>query len=152
MSSKIYITLAVGCGLAVAVGLHAQQPAPTQQPARTQQPAAKPASAANPFPEDTSSVPVVPISREPAAAPASAPTGGEGSGSTSLLKNDSDPAHSPDDPVPDSSADSGFSSSLTGSNDINIPDEPKQPGKHGKANAPTEVVHQETAKEDENVG
>lgn len=151
MSSKIYITLAVGCGLAVAVGLHAQPPAQRQQPSQTQQPATKPASAANPFPEDTSSVPVVPTSREPAAVPAPAPSG-EGAGTTSLLKNDSDPVHSPDDPVPDSPANSGFSSSLTGANDVNIPDEPKQPGKHGKANAPSEVVHQETAKEDENVG
>ncbi|HEY2466602.1 MAG TPA: tetratricopeptide repeat protein [Terracidiphilus sp.] len=153
MSSKIHIALAIGCGLAASVGLLAQQPAqPEQKPAQTQQPAPtqKPPTAANPFPEDTTSVPVVPTSGEPAAAPPSAPSG-ESAGSTSLLKNDSDPVHSPDDPAPDSSADSGFSSSLTGANDVNIPDDVK-PGKHGKAGAPNGVIHQETAKEDEDVG
>jgi tetratricopeptide (TPR) repeat protein len=154
MGSRIHIALALGCGLAAAVGLYAQS-SPKQKPAqqqnlpRQQQPAQKPPTDANPFPEDTTSVPVVPTNGEPAAAPApAAAPSGEGAGTTSLLKNDSDPVHSPDDPTPDSSADSGFSSSLTGANDINIPDEVK-PTKRGK---PNEVVHSETAKEDEDVG
>jgi tetratricopeptide (TPR) repeat protein len=66
------------------------------------------------------------------------------------LKNDADPAHSPDDPVPDDSEQTGFSSSLAGTNDINIPDDVK-PGKHRKSGEPSEAVHQETAKEDEDV-
>ena len=149
----------VGCALAVAVGLHAQSaPAPQQQP--QQQPAQKPPAQrppdqkppaqANPFPEDTTSVPVVPANGEPAAATPPPAASSETTTTTSLLKNDSDPVRSPDDPTPDTSADTGFSSSLAGSNDVNIPDEEK-PGKHRKLDVP-EKVHQETAKEDEDVG
>lgn len=154
MSSRIYIALGFGCGLAIAVGLLAQQPnrpAPQQKPAPAQQPAQKQPTEANPFPEDTTSVPVVPTSGEPAPAPPPAAAAGENAGSTSLLKNDSDPVHSPDDPPPDASGDSGFSSSLTGANDVNIPDDAEKPGKHRKLAAP-EKVHQETAQEDEDVG
>ena len=150
MGSKIYIALAFGCALAVAVGLHAQQPAPSQQKPAQQQPAQKPPAAANPFPEDTTNVPVVPTNGEPAAAPPPAASG-ESAGTTTLLKNDTDPVHSPDDPPADSSADSGFSSSLSGSNDVNIPDEEKPAAKHRKLAAP-EKTHQETTKEDEDVG
>ena len=153
MSSKIHIALVVGCSFAPSVSLHArpQQPAQTQQPAQRQQqkPAQKPTEA-NPFPADTANVPVVPTNGQPAAPPPTAPTG-ESPTTTTLLKNDSDPARSPDDPTPDSSAESGFSSSLAGTNDVNIPDE-ERPGKHGKANGPKDAVHQETAKEDEDVG
>lgn len=157
MKQRIHIALAFGCALCVAVGLRAQSTPPAQQakpPASQpqQQPAQKPSSAANPFPEDTTNVPVVPTNGEPAAA-APAATGDSGALSTSLLKDDADPVHSPDDPPPGaSSADGGFSSSLTGANDVNIPDEPKTTGRHGKNGEPNEVVHQETAKEDESVG
>jgi tetratricopeptide (TPR) repeat protein len=59
--------------------------------------------------------------------------------------------HSPDDPPPGASnSGDGFSSSLTGANDVNIPDEPR-PSKHGKK-SDEPVVHQVTAKEDEDVG
>ena len=152
MGAKIHIALAVGCGLVIAVGLHAQAspPAAQQKPAPQQQPAQKPPTQANPFPEDTSNVPVVPTNGEPAPAPPAA-SNGEGAGTTSLLKNDTDPVHSPDDPTPGSSADSGFSSSLAGTNDVNIPDEPR-PDKRGKSGRPNAVVHEETAKEDEDVG
>lgn len=147
MSSKIHISLAVG--FAIAIGLPAQQqPAPPQpqKPVPVQQ---KPPADANPFPEDTTSVPVVPTHAEPAAEPAPEPSS-ESAANTSLLKNDTDPVHSPDDPPPDASADSGFSSSLAGSSDVNIPDEEK-PGKHRKLDVP-DAIHQETAKEDEDVG
>lgn len=130
-----------------------QPPASPQQPAGTQQqaPAQKPSSNANPFPEDTNSVPVVPTTGEAAPVPPPA-VNEESAGTTSLLKDDSDPVHSPDDPPPGASdSDSGFSSSLTGTNDVNIPDEMK-PGKHGKKADEPPVVHQETAKEDEDVG
>ena len=57
-------------------------------------------------------------------------------GTTSLLKDDTDPVHSPDDPPPGASAsDSGFSSSLTGSSDVNIPDEAKPTGHRKLARA-----------------
>jgi hypothetical protein len=159
MKLKFHITIAVGCGLVATVGLFAQSqppqqkpPASAQPPASTQpqQPAQKPPADANPFPEDTNNVPVVPTSGEPAPAPPPAAGNDESAGTTSLLKDDTDPVHSPDDPPPGASdSDSGFSSSLTGANDVNIPDEPKT-GKHRKGDEP--AVHQETAKEDEDVG
>lgn len=148
MSSKIYITLALGCAAALTVGSHAQSTAPAQQQNPAQQQQQKPPTEANPFPTDTTNVPVVPTGGEPAPPVPAAPSG-EGAGTTSLLKNDTDPVHSPDDPPPGSSSDSGFSSSLTGTNDVNIPDE-ERPGKHGKLQQP--AIHQETAKEDEDVG
>jgi hypothetical protein len=148
MKLNSHIALAVGCGLVAAVGLLGQSTPPQQKPpANTQQ--QKPPAEANPFPTDTNNVPVVPTSGEPAPAPPAAGNE-ENAGTTSLLKDDTDPVHSPDDPPPDvSGSDSGFSSSLTGANDINIPDEPR-PGKHKKGDEP--AVHQETAKEDEDVG
>lgn len=148
MKLRIHIALAVGCGLYGAVGLLAQSspPSPQQKAPAQQQPAQKPPAQSNPFPEDTTSVPVVPTTSEPAAAPA-APPAGESAGTTSLLKDDTDPVHSPDDPVGDSGSD-GFSSSLTGAGDVNIPDEDRT-GKHGRATQP--AVHQVTAKEDEDV-
>lgn len=152
MGSKIHIAFLVGCGLAVAVGLSAQSnpPAQQQKPAPgQQQPAPKP-NDANPFPEDTSNVPRIPTGNEPAPPPPpAADNEGEAATTTTLLKNDTDPAHSPDDPPPDASSD-GFSSSLSGSNDVNIPDEEK-PTKHRKLTGP-DKVHQETAQEDEDVG
>jgi tetratricopeptide (TPR) repeat protein len=158
MKLRFHIALGIGCGLIAAVGLSAQstqQPAQPQQKApanaQPQQPAQKPPAAANPFPEDTNNVPVVPTNGESAPAPPPAAAGEENAGTTSLLKDDTDPVHSPDDAPPGASgSDSGFSSSLTGTNDVNIPDEMK-PGKRArKTDEPP--IHQETAKEDEDVG
>jgi hypothetical protein len=153
MKLKFHIVLGLGCGLIAAAGVHGQSTPPAQQkppPSTQQQPGQKPPENANPFPEDTNNVPVVPTSGEPAPAPPAAPNI-ETAVSTGLLKDDIDPVHSPDDPAPDASgSDSGFSSSLSGSNDVNIPDEAKPTG-HRKLNAP-DTVHQETAKEDEDVG
>jgi hypothetical protein len=132
--------------------LYAQStPPPAQKPSPTQQQSAqKPAGGSNPFPEDTNSVPVVPMG-EGSAPAAPAADSGESAGTTNLLHDDTDPVHSPDDPPPGASdSDIGFSSSLTGANDVNIPDETR-PGKHGK-NKDEALVHQVTAKEDEDVG
>jgi hypothetical protein len=143
-----HIALAVGCGLIATVGLLGQSTPPQQKPPASTQPQ-KPPAESNPFPADTNNVPVVPTSGEPAPAPPVA-ANEESAGTTSLLKGDTDPVHSPDDPPADASgSDSGFSSSLTGANDVNIPDEPR-PGKHKKGDEP--AVHQESAKEDEDVG
>src|SRR5712671_4886208 len=106
MKLKSHIALAVGCGLVAAVSLHSQSTPPAQQPkppASTQQPAntQKPPTESNPFPEDTNNVPVVPTNGEPGAPPPPPPVANEGSAmSTSLMKSDSDPVHSPDDPLP----------------------------------------------------
>lgn len=155
MKRTIQIKFALGCCLASipvvsAQWAPAQSPAQAKPPANGQQtPAQKPGSDANPFPEDTTNVPVVPTTAQPAAVPA-APSGNGGSGTTSLLRDDTDPIKSPDDPVAGSSdSDSGFSSSLQGADDVKIPSEPEKPGKHKKPDEPT---HQETAKENETVG
>ena len=151
MKLRFHIALGLGCGLIAAAALHAQSAPPPQKPGPSQQqPAQKPPAQSNPFPEDTNNVPVVPLSEGTAPAPAAPATErGESAGTTSLLHDDTDPAHSPDDPQPGASGSDGFSSSLNGSNDVNIPDEPR-PGKHGK-NGDEPLVHQVTAKEDEDV-
>jgi hypothetical protein len=147
MKCTTHIALTLGCGLITGVGLLAQSAPPAQQP---RPPAQQPApSQSNPFPEDTSNVPVVPTRPRPAPAPAIAPEA-EGAERTSLLNNDTDPVHSPDDAVTGDSSADGFSSSLAGSGDINIPDEDR-PDKHRRSQKEP-VVHQVTAKEDEDVG
>ena len=149
MKLSIHIALAVGCGLIAGVGLCAQStPGQQQKSPAQQQPTQKSPAEANPFPEDTNNVPVVPTTAEPAPAPAVLPSAA-GAGTTSLLKSDTDPVHSPDDPVQDDSASQGFSSSLAGTGEVNIPDE-ERPDKHGRM--PQPAVHSETAKEDESVG
>lgn len=144
------MALGFGCGLMAATVLHAQSSPPPQKPSSSQQQPAQKPGESNPFPDDTNTVPVVPLTE--GAAPATpAAESGESAGATSLLRNDTDPAHSPDDPPPGSSdSNNGFSSSLTGAGDVNIPDETR-PTKHGKKNDEP-VVHQESAKEDEDVG
>jgi hypothetical protein len=151
MNFRAYIALTVGCGVIAAAGLLAQAAPPIQQqkpPA--QQPTQKPAES-NPFPEDTTKVPVVPTTEQPAPPPPASAGENTGAESTSLLKDDNDPVHSPDDPVgsADTSAD-GFSSSLAGSGDVNIPDEDR-PDKHRRGQAQP-LPKQVTAKENEDVG
>jgi Tetratricopeptide repeat len=123
----------------------------TNSPASTQRPPSqrpKP-SESNPFPEDTTTVPVVPTNAEPATLGAPAPSSAD-SGTTSLLGEDSDPIHSPDDVNTSSSgSDSGFSSSLQGIDDVRPPADIEKPGKHQKLQP---APHQETAKEDEDIG
>jgi len=148
MKYTTHIALTVGCGLIAAVGLLAQTAPPTQQQKPpVQQPAP---SQSNPFPDDTTNVPVIPTTAQAAAPPASSAAEDGGAGSTSLLKNDKDPVHSPDDPVESDTGADGFSSSLAGSGDVNIPDEDR-PDKHRRSQKEP-VVHQVTAKEDESVG
>ena len=147
MKLRTNIALMVGCGLISAAGLAAQANSPSQQ----QKPPAQMPTESNPFPEDTSKVPVVPTTAQPAAAPPSSASESSGAETTSVMKNDSDPVHSPDDPVDNgSSGADGFSSSLTGSGDVNIPDEDRL-DKHGRSKREP-VVHQVTAQEDESVG
>jgi tetratricopeptide (TPR) repeat protein len=157
MKRRIRIKFALGCCLA-AVPMASTRPAPAQAPVKAkpaangqQAPAQKPGADANPFPEDTSTIPVVPTTAQPASIPLPPSETGKGnSETTSLLHEDTDPIKSPDDPVAGSSdSDGGFSSSLQGSDDVKIPTEPEKPGKHKKPDEPT---HQETAKEDESVG
>ena len=149
MTLRTTIALTLGCGMISAVSLLAQaSPAPQQQKPPAQ-PAQKPAQS-NPFPEDTSKVPVVPTTDQPAAPPPANAPENTGAETTTLLKSDNDPVHSPDDPVESDTSSSGFSSSLAGSGDVNIPDEDR-PEKHRRGQ-PQPAVHQVTAKENEDVG
>lgn len=121
-----------------------------QKPASQQKPdaAAQKPTGSNQFPEDTSSIPVVPTSDLPTAQPAPAE---DNSAAARLPGEDADPVRSPDDPAPDAKgSNDGFSSSLQGANELKpIPDEEK-PGKHSKGTeAPT---HTEGVAEDINVG
>lgn len=131
--------------LALASALAAQAPAP-------QKPAA--GGNANPFPEDTSSVPVMPNSAaglEAATSSSDVPPM-----AADLPANDVDPVRSPDDAAPaeDSGPASGFSSSRSGLDSVlpdpNAPDAKNKGRKRG--GRPEPPPHQETAKEDITVG
>jgi tetratricopeptide (TPR) repeat protein len=122
----------------------AQTPAPDQQ----KQPA-KPPAEANPFPGDTSNVPVLPSGTSPAAresneAPSYVPI---------LPSGADDPVRSPDDAVgnPDSESASGFSSSSSGLDKFVPPPDEETRRRRGGKNEPA-PEHHETAKEDETVG
>ncbi len=108
----------------------AQNPAPSSapQPATNAPPAAQQES--NPFPEDTTTVPVMP-SATSAGSPPSAFDSGD-SGSLSLPTVDSDPVRSPDDPDSGKSSgqDSSSSDSLQGLDQLLQP--PPDTGKHKK--------------------
>ena len=136
----LVLTAVLGtCGLVFA------QPQPAEQ--QKQQPS-KPPAESNPFPEDTTSVPVIPTGNAPTATPANAPPPVLPSGSD-------DPVRSPDDPVgnPEADSGSGFSSSTAGLDKIQPPpDEDKTTrGRRGRGPqnpGPT----QDSAKENEDVG
>jgi len=123
----------------------APSPSPAQQPAQ-----AKPQTNANPFPEDTTSVPVMPT-RIPSDV---APGDEEPSAHAPMPAEDGDPVRSPEEAADaaDSSS-SSSSSSLAGMGDLNPPDdETTQPGKHKKKGEEVVPEHHETAAEDEEVG
>jgi tetratricopeptide (TPR) repeat protein len=123
-----------------------QNPTPAQQPSRTST-----QTNSNPFPEDTTSVPVMPTRTSPDLTP-----GDDESPSihTPVPAADADPMRSPEDAADavDSSS-SSSSSSLAGMGDLNPPDDDTaQPGKHKKKGEEVVPEHHETAAEDENVG
>ena len=124
------------------------------------QPGAPAQSSTNPFPEDTSTVPVM-----PSKIPPPLPQGtyrpedrGPDSSPVPLRGEDVDPIRSPDDPAPearsgadaDSSADS--SSSLNGLERLLPKPEDDQPGKKKKLLVIKETTHQEASSKDIEVG
>jgi len=148
---RLVRTLALTAAVCVAGAgaLRAQAPPAPAQPkqAEPQKQPAKPAEA-NPFPDDTSNVPVIPtgnapVAPEPNAAPA--PTLPSGAG---------DPVRSPDDPASDSESEpaGGFSSSSSGLDKIGPPPDEDTRRRRGSKGQAAPVEHQETAKEDEDVG
>jgi tetratricopeptide (TPR) repeat protein len=131
-------------------GMPAQAPA-TGDPAATGQekPAAPAQSSSNPFPEDTSSVPVMPTKSEPAL-PEGSYNGAE-SAALPLPGDDYDPVRSPEDLAPESSGTPGASSSsLTGLENLLPRPDDDQPTK--KKPTVKEPTHQEAASKDIEVG
>jgi Flp pilus assembly protein TadD len=164
MKAALSVALALGCLVATGPRLYTQtpgnnsgpgkgqtapgpanQPAPQQTPARTQQQTDQ-----NPFPEDTSDIPVIPANNSPAAVP------GEGADSPRIPMpaSSADPVRSPEDAgAAAESQEKDSSSSQAGLRDLFPPAaDDTQPGKHNRKSAQDVPEHQETAAEDENVG
>lgn len=146
-----------GC-LVVAPRLCAQTPASGDPAAagqakpagENQKPAAAPQSSANPFPEDTSTVPVMPTKTAPALPEG---TFGAESAGLPLPGEDLDPVRSPDDlaPVAASGPEEDSSSSLSGMERLLPNPEDDQSGKKRKLSV-KEPSHQEAASKDIEVG
>jgi tetratricopeptide (TPR) repeat protein len=116
----------------------------------SKKPAAAPQSGANPFPEDTSTVPVMPSNSTPAL-PEGSYDGAE-SAPIPLPGDDLDPVRSPDDPEPavSSGQPDDFSSSLAGLANLLPGPEDDRSGK--RKLAVKEPTHQEAASKDIEVG
>jgi len=148
--------VAAGCLMAVS-GLHGQA-APAQSPPADQsqkQPATpqKPA-AANPFPEDTTNVPVMPSKGTPALPEGTYSGDDNGAGRVPLPKEDLDPARSPDDAAASNDAPMELNSSDSRAGLdrlVPLPDDDQPQGKHRKLAVPA-PEHVETSKEDIQVG
>lgn len=121
------------------------QPAP-QAPTRTDQ-----QNNQNPFPEDTSDVPVIPTHNSPSSISDDSAT----TRRIPIAASDADPVRSPED-APSTTGDQGqgFSSSLSGVGDRVPPtdDEEAEPSRRNGKGQQAEPEHHETAAEDESVG
>jgi hypothetical protein len=125
-------------------GNEPNQPAQNPSQEKSQKPQSTPPSGANPFPEDTTSVPVLPNGKNESDPEAAAPDEGR----VSLPARDSDPARSPDEPeaAPSGESSSESSSDVPGMDKlIPKPDEDTKT----KKEAPE---FQETAADDITVG
>ena len=157
MQRGLAIALVLAGCLMAAPRICAQSPAGSGQnkPAgQSQQPAgAQPQTGFNPFPEDTSTVPVMPSKGTPVL-PEGTYSGNEygAGGRVPLPGDDLDPVRSPDDPA--SAAGNGqqedSSSSLNGLEKLLPPPDDDQVGRKKKKEK--EPTHQEAAAEDINVG
>jgi tetratricopeptide (TPR) repeat protein len=164
MKPAVRVALLVACYVAAGPAINAQsQPGSGANASNStnssgssdqkKQPAApaQPQSDSNPFPEDESTVPVLPSKDTPDLPPAN--SGGSETGRAALPAGDVDPVRSPDDVAGgDAQPVSGFSSSNSGLGSLlpGTDDEPQ--GKQGRGRGQAEPEHQETAKEDESVG
>ena len=121
--------------------------APAQQPPRTTT-----QTNSNPFPEDTTSVPIIPTHETPDL-PSSA-GGDSGNFGLPMPPDDADPMRSPEDAAAAAEpSDSSSSSSLSGLRDLPPPDD--DTAQHGRQKGKDEQVvpeHHETAAVDESVG
>jgi tetratricopeptide (TPR) repeat protein len=153
------LALAIACCGAVTPRLRAQTaPAGASAPAEQNKPAAKtqsPASAppqsnGNAFPEDESTVPVLPSKNTPDVPPGSFE--GAANGRAVLPAGDVDPVQSPDDSPENAGAEQGSSSSLAGIDSLLPGPDDEEPGKRGGRRGDPTAEHHETAAEDESVG
>lgn len=156
MKANLAIVLALACCAGAGPRLWAQTaPAPGQQkqPAAAQKPASSQSQEeANPFPTDTSTVPVLPSKNTP-------DLFSNDSGASSritLPDDDLDPVRSPDEgqPAAASGSGQGFSSSTSGIDALLPPpgaDIPEKGRKHGQGDS-LDGMPKETAKDDINVG
>ena len=138
---------------APAGGSGSSQSSQSQKPAAAQPQKAAPPAEANPFPEDTSNVPVMP-SNGAAALPAGTYTGSD-NGAIPMAGDDRDPVRSPDDPPPSTAGSQDQeSSSLAGTDRWQHPADDDDSGKKSgrRRMAVKEPTHQESATEDLNVG
>ncbi len=125
----------------------AQNPPAAQTPARTQQ-----QSNQNPFPEDTSDIPVMPTRNSPGTIPGDSDE--TRAGRIPMPADDVDPVRSPEDAgAAAENQQQSSSSSLAGMSGLLPPaDDDAQPGRHHRKGEQTVPEHQETAAEDESVG
>jgi tetratricopeptide (TPR) repeat protein len=123
-----------------------QNPNSAKQPAQVHS-----QSNANPFPEDTSNVPVMPTHDIPGLPPGSE---NGGNAPANLPVDDMDPVRSPEDEGASAQGGEGSSSSsMAGMGDLLPgPDDESQPGKRNRKGSQDVLEHHETAAEDENVG
>jgi hypothetical protein len=156
MNRYCLIALVMAGGLLAAPWLLAQAPASeTSKPADAAQKPPVPASSANPFPEDTSTVPVMPSKNTPETQ--NIAHDGAASAPLPLPSDEMDPVRSPDDAAPeaasapdtDSSSDS--SSSQAGLESLLPKPEDDQPSRKKKP-ALKEPTHQEAASKDIEIG
>jgi tetratricopeptide (TPR) repeat protein len=163
MKRGFWIALVLASSLVAIASLYAQTPAgggaaqsgQSKQAGDAQKPAAaQPQTGSNPFPEDTSSVPVMPSKTTPDLPPGTF-TGSERD-EVSLPGEDQDPVRSPEDPATSSAGgqeqDSSSSSSAAGLDSLLPTADDDQPGKRKKKGTEAEPTHQETAGEDLSVG
>ena len=147
---RFFVVALVLSGFLTVAPMRAQAPAADTQKPAPAAPQPAPQSSANPFPEDTSTVPVMPTKTT------TLPEGSSGAAESAAIPvtgEDLDPVRSPDDPEPAASSgqEADSSSSLAGLENLLPKPEDDQPSKKKK---PTikEPTHQEAASNDISVG
>jgi hypothetical protein len=152
MNRFFVIALVMAGGLLATPAMRAQTPvAAPSKPAEAAQKLPVPPTSANPFPEDTSNVPVMPSKDTPEQQVIA--HDGAASAPLPLPGDEADPVRSPDDAAPDaaSAVDDNSSSSQAGLESLLPKPEDDQPGKKKKP-AAKEPTQKEAASKDIEVG
>jgi hypothetical protein len=146
--------LAVGCAwptTPVSAQANSGGQQSSQQNSQQNNPGPKTQGDANPFPDDTTSVPVLPNANSPGT-PALPPPGD--TSNIRLPNAEDDPVRSPDDTSLGAGSGSSSSSDSSAGLDqlLKPPADTGKPGKHDKEDGDVPVEHHAGAKEDESVG